>query len=375
MKKRPRILVLLEGGDAYPSGIVRGLVYRDHFAAAGYDAVYLNRRLPALARLIHQPPRLLGPFTSRPPGSLGVYAAMEVLSRAYEHRIFSVARRCDLVYMSKVRSLRFVRRLRAATAAPLVLDFGDSIWLQRAGDSFNEVLRIVDAVTTDNEYTARHVRQHNKDCTVIPDTPQVEEFDRHRAAARRTSDGRPVTIGWIGSAQTLFNLFAAWPALERISAKWPDVRVRLVGTGSDHRLLPPFERVRWSARPSYDQQSMVQEVFGFDIGIFPMLNVENSVVRGALKATIYMAGEAAVVCSPIGQVPDVIEHGVNGLLARDDSEWEAALERLIADGNLRASIAANGLQTVRDRFTIASSFPILNGVVQRQLSRRATSTL
>lgn len=371
---RPRVLVLLEGGDAYPSGIVRGLAYREHFARAGYEAIYMNRRLPALARLIHRPPPLLGPLTSTRPVSLGIYAAMEVVARAYESRIFSMARTCDLVYMSKVRSLRFVGRLREATRAPLVLDFGDSVWLQREGEAFNEVLRLVDAVTTDNEFTARHVRQHNANCTVIPDTPQVHEFDRLRARHRRKASGDTLTIGWIGSPLTLFNLFAAWPALERVFRRQPQLRLRLVGTGSDRRLLPPFEHVRWSARPTYDQAGMIEEVLGFDIGLFPMLDVENSVVRGSLKAMVYMAGEAVPVCSPISDVPDVVTDGYNGFLADGTGEWTAKLERLVADGRLRHEMAANALATIRSRFTIESSFATLKNVLDGQLGRAGRET-
>lgn len=366
--RRPRLLVLLEGGNAYPSGVVRGLVYRQHLAAAGYDAVFMNRRMQTLARLIHRPPRLLAPLTSKPPGSLGIYGAMEIASRAYEHRIFAEARKCDVVYMSKVRSLRFVRALRAATRARIILDFGDSVWLQPGGGEFNEVLRIVDAVTTDNEYTARHVRQYNPNCTVIADTPQIEAFDARRQRSRRKAAEGAVTIGWIGSAQTAFNLYAAWPALERVFRRHPQVTLRLVGAGADPRLLPPFEHVRYTSRHAYDQEGMVDEVLGFDIGLFPMFDVENSVVRGALKAMIYMAGEAVPVCSPIGQIPDVIADGDNGFLAASDHEWERKLELLITDPRLRTNVAASSLATVRANFTIESSFAILKGVIDEQLA-------
>jgi hypothetical protein len=93
------------------------------------------------------------------------------------------------------------------------------------------------------------------------------------------------------------------------------VTVRLVGTGDDPALRPPFERVRYSAVPYYDQSTMIDEVLGMDIGLFPLQDVERSRVRGVLKAAIYMCGEAAVVASPVGQTPEVISNGVNGVLA------------------------------------------------------------
>src|SRR5436309_2926404 len=54
---RPRALVILEGGSLYPSGVVRALIYREHFARNGWEVVYRNRRFPFLAALVHKPPK------------------------------------------------------------------------------------------------------------------------------------------------------------------------------------------------------------------------------------------------------------------------------------------------------------------------------
>ena len=365
---RPRALVILEGGSLYPSGVVRALIYREHFERSGWEVVYRNRRFPFLAALVHKPPKFLSPLTTKGIGRLISYALMEGAALLFEPFLVAKARRCDVVYLAKVKSLRLIRKLKARAKPPVVLDFTDSAWLHEfTGEHFDDMLRLADAVTTDNDYTARYVRRFNERCTVVPDAPQVEAFDERRSVLRRKASDDHVALGWIGTPGAAYNLYLIWPVLERLFVKHPNIRLRLIGVGHDERLLPPFERVRFSIRPTYDQASMIEELLAVDIGLFPMFDVEASVVRGVLKACVYMAGEAAVVASPVGQTVDVIRDGENGFLAAGGAEWEEKLSALIDSAPLRRKLTAAGLETVRSSFTIGASFSILDGVLRRQL--------
>ena len=80
---------------------------------------------------------------------------------------------------------------------------------------------------------------------------------------------------------------------------------------------------------------MIKETLSMDIGLFPLDDSVSSEVRGILKATIYMCGEVAVICSPVGQLNDFITEGYNGLLANGKNEWGEKLELLILDIALR----------------------------------------
>jgi glycosyltransferase involved in cell wall biosynthesis len=243
-----------------------------------------------------------------------------------------------------------------------VLDFGDAVWLPgRAGENFNEVLRNVHAVTTDNELTADYVKRINPNCTVIPDSPQVERFDQIRSGKEKKDS--TITLGWVGSPLTAYNLFVIWEALERLFAKYPNLHLRLLGVGKNGGLLPPFERISYSGRATYSQAEMIDEVLQMDIGLFPLQDVESSRVRGVLKATVYMAGQAVAVCSPVGQCVDLIKDGVNGMLAATPEEWEQKIEQLILDPGLRQKIAAEGLATVRKEFTVAAAFAKLQNIL------------
>ena len=354
-----RLLVVLEAGDRWPSGVVRGLAYRELFASHGFSTTFVARQPLEMMDWVDGPHSIYHRLLIRP------FVKKRLLSRAAtasEQRILRLARDADVVYLSKVYSYPFVHALCSETNARVVYDFGDAVWFMTEPAEFNELLRMVDAVTTDNEATAEYVRAFNPNCTVIPDAPQIEEFDKRRAELGNKSDDR-IVIGWIGSPSTTYNLYVIWEALEELFLKHPQLHLRLVGVGNDLQYLPPFERVDFSCRPSYNQAQMIEEVFGMHIGLFPLQNVEKCRVRGFLKAAVYMSGQASVVTSPIGQCLDIIQEGVNGLFAGSTQEWIDKIEMLISDKDLRNRLAHNGLETVRSQFRLDQSFAKLKEVL------------
>ena len=361
-KKKLRVLMVLEAGDLYPSGTIRGLIYRDYFERDGHFVSFVSRLNVPFLRLMNTPPRWLR-FLQR--FSIGLRLIEYVgrkLTQNSENAALSMAKDFGVVYMSKVTSYGFVDRMRRATAARIVLDFGDAIWLPRYRiERFDQLIRTVDAVTTDNSATAEYVKQFNPNCVVIPDCPQVEVFDRARGHMAKRGDGERIVIGWVGTRSTAYNLYVAWEALERLFARHANLELRLVGAAPSD--LPPFERIRYTCTPSYDQAQMVEEVLRMDIGLFPLQDVEACRVRGVLKATVYMSGEAVAVCSPVGQCRDLIRDGINGMLAATPDEWEAKIERLIADPSLRRRITAEALGTVRSEFTVEESYRRLRSVL------------
>jgi glycosyltransferase involved in cell wall biosynthesis len=354
-----RVLVILEAGDVFPSGTIRALVYREFLTADGYEVRYVSRLQPGLRRFIQSPDPWASPVV-RVFGGL-LHRLERAVARVRELGILAIARRYDTIFMSKVASHSLITGLRRRGQARLVLDFGDALWLSsRRNDRFVDTLRTVDAVTTDNEHTAAYVRTVQPRCTVIPDCPQVERFDERR----KTHPGRPtdtIVIGWVGTPSTTHNLFVVWEALERLFASHSGLQLRLLG--ADPKLLPPFERIRWSTRIRYSQAEMVDEVLGMHIGLFPLQDVQAARVRGVLKACVYMAGEVAVVASPVGQSAEFIRPGVNGLLAASTDAWCEALERLIADPALRGCLVANGLAQVRQEFSVRDSYALLRPIL------------
>jgi glycosyltransferase involved in cell wall biosynthesis len=281
-------------------------------------------------------------------------------------RITRMAAQYDAIVLVKVSGLRFVESIRRCARGLLVYDLSDAVWLPHFGDTYSDIrqiLRTVDVVTWDYRYTLEFARQYNSNTRPWPAASQVELFDESRGRPKPSvTDGR-LTLGWVGSDGTVFSLYKIWEALEHVFAAHPNLHLRLLGVGTDKSRWPHFERVSYSVLPSYSPRQMVEEVLKMDIGLFPLFDVQDSCVRGFLKALVYMSGEAAVIASPCGQVPEVIQDGVNGMLANSTQEWVEKLERFITDHELRRRIASAGLETARRDYGLERSFEALLGAL------------
>jgi L-malate glycosyltransferase len=83
-----------------------------------------------------------------------------------------------------------------------------------------------------------------------------------------------------------------------------------------------------------------------------------------------MACGCAVIASRVGGNPELVEHGVTGLLfpAGDSAGLAAALEALIADPSLREHLGRNAAESIRARFGAARSVAVMEQVYERYLS-------
>lgn len=354
-----RVLFVLEGAGIQE--VVRGKMYRPLLEARGVEAAYVSRRpVTPGSHLAGGQSRWARALSSSLEWRGWQFISDRVGTRFNHSRIAHMAAACDVIVLVKVRSLSLVQEIRRRFRGRLVYDMGDALWLPNHAAMYPDleaILKSVDCVTTDNEFALSEARRYNSHVALWPPTSQVELFDEVRSLypKSQTSD-RPVVLGWIGTPSTAFHLYHIWEVLEELFSKEDGVQLRLVGVGDDAGRVPPFEGVRYSTRPRYSSEDMVTEVLGMDIGLFPMFDVADAHVRGVLKALVYMAGEAAVVCSPRGECKTLIRDGENGFLANTHEEWLEKLTLLIRHSALRKRLAACGLATVRSRYSLQQSF-------------------
>jgi glycosyltransferase involved in cell wall biosynthesis len=137
----------------------------------------------------------------------------------------------------------------------------------------------------------------------------------------------------------------------------------IVGDGSDrgrleelveelelgkHLTLAPY-------RPQEEIRRLFQEAAVFALPcIFP-LDGNVDVIPLVLQEA--MAMEQPVVSTPISGIPELIQHGNNGLLVpeKDHEALAAALEALLADTELSRRLGVAGRETVRSHFDVAAN--------------------
>lgn len=360
-----KILIITEAGDAYPSGKIRAFIYKDLFLKNGYDVKFKSCLIPFITKFYVNNNAIVLLLKRTGIFHFFHFLNSKIFRQINIFFILLFSKKYDIIYLQKIFSLKLVSKLRKTGRARLIYDLNDGLWLptwhDTTGGDIEQILISVDAITCDNPFGIEYAKKLNSNSYLIPDSPQVELFDLYRNKFKRNSG---ITIGWVGTPGTLFNLYSIWEPLESIFKQFDHVHLRIVGGGNDISLLPPFENVRYSVKPFYSQTELIEEVLKMDIGLFPLFHVENSMARGILKAAVYMSGEVAVIGSAVGQSVELIRDGVNGMLASNNSEWEEKLEQLISNIELRKKIARSGLETVRSNFTIASNFEKLLSVFE-----------
>ena len=136
-------------------------------------------------------------------------------------------------------------------------------------------------------------------------------------------------------------------------------RVRILGEGPMRAELDALARelrlgglVDWS--PFVPQHSMPDEYGASTIVVLPSLGSEEGL--GLTLVEALLAG-AAVIGTPAGGIPEVVEHERTGLIARDGDAVDLAdrIAQLLGDAPLRARLTAAGAEHARRTFAADAS--------------------
>ena len=214
----------------------------------------------------------------------------------------------------------------------------------------------VDVCTCTTEALADHLRRLNRPVWVLPNGFDDATAARSRLA-RRTVDAGPgssavVRIGYAAGSRTHQRDFALIaPAVAQVLRGHPDVRLVLFRDAFDLDEFPEFDELRgqveWRAVVALDD--LPDELARFDVNLAP-LEVGNPFceAKSALKFFEAALVDVPTVASPTEPFRQVIVPGTTGLLATTVPEWDAALEQLVGDAELRRRIGAAARRSVLD---------------------------
>jgi glycosyltransferase involved in cell wall biosynthesis len=196
----------------------------------------------------------------------------------------------------------------------------------------------------------------------VPPPPPVQAVGNASAMSAPSAAGestRPLVIGWIGSPSTSPYLHTIAPALRAVCEPGRAI-VKLVGTSDAAADFAfPCETSLW------DEAREIDDLHGFDIGIMPLPDQPWERGKCGYKLLQYMACGKPVIASPVGANCEIVQPGVNGLLAGTHDEWVAALDTLLRDANLRARYGRAGRTTVEQRYSLDMAAPQLVSILRR----------
>ena len=267
----------------------------------------------------------------------------------------------DLLFIQKVifpapfRWLLGLRRLRIA------YDFDDAIfttevrdgnwlsaWKQRRNRSgLPGMLRLADLVFVENDYTSGYAASFCANIAIITGPIDTIRYSPLSTAADRDR-GKPLVLGWIGSATTISYLEVIRSPLQQLGRRFPNLRLSIVGAETQIEGVN-VESAAWSL------ENEVEQLAAFDIGLMPMPDDPWTRGKGGYKLLQYMSMGLPVVTSPVGINRQIVEDGAVGYVASSSREWEDRLAELIEDSELRSTMGARGRARVEADYSLELS--------------------
>jgi glycosyltransferase involved in cell wall biosynthesis len=254
---------------------------------------------------------------------------------------------------------RAVRSALLASGKPLVYETDDCLpeipdFIRKPhyrawGPDIHDWAGRVDAVTVPTPELAAYFAPHASRVEILPNL--VTARTRPEALARRPSTSGPIHIGYAGNPGHRGDLAMVVPALLRILERRPEVHLHFFGAVPDG--FPAHERVGVTAVDfNYDAFPARLASFGWHFALAPL--VDNTFNRCVSPLKYYEYGALAIpgIFSPRPAYAQVRD-GETGLIAADDAAaWEAAIDRLCDDVELRERLAANAHRDVRERYLL-----------------------
>ena len=197
-----------------------------------------------------------------------------------------------------------------------------------------------------------------REVTLIPNGVDARSFHPlprdARLAAELGLGDRPV-VGFVGEARAKKGLATLLLAFRELAAR-RDADLLLAGgvrKGEDRDLFNVFCKqnpgLRIHSLPDAPLAQMPAVYSLIDVLALPSTHdgLPNALLEG-------MACGRAIAATPAGGIPDALVDGQNGLLVPvgNPETLAAALEKLLADGELRTRLGAAARATVAERFTL-----------------------
>ncbi len=211
-------------------------------------------------------------------------------------------------------------------------------------ETFRSNFKKADMVTCTTPELAEEFKKINPNTIILPNCiapewfPTIPEFK-----------DKEIRICWQGGASHYEDLFFIQPVIERILKKHDNVKFVFFG---DSRFMGLFKncdqnKIEWNTWCGLDVYPYKLSLLNCDIGLCPLVDNTFNRAKSAIKWMEYSMVGMATVAANIPPYSSAIKNEETGILCNEDEKaWEDAIERLIADRNLRIKLSDNAKQDV-----------------------------
>jgi glycosyltransferase involved in cell wall biosynthesis len=272
-----------------------------------------------------------------------------------------VADTCDLLLIIRLYDGRAFRLAEQFTLAgkPVIFETDDNYFALKQSESGIEhvtwqnrdleaIATISDAVIVYSTESLRAFSPFNRNTHILP-AFQVLEFG---ALDKSPDNPEMMTIGYMGSLDRDIDFEFLTDALSQILDERKDVRLQFAGfipqqlVGRPNVSHIPFQS-------SYRDFMASVRGWRWDIGLAPLAETSFNMSKTANKYREYGAAGIPAVYSDVPIYREVIDDGVNGVLAKNSSrEWKHAMLNLIDSPEHRKRIRDEAREDVAKRFPL-----------------------
>ena len=207
-------------------------------------------------------------------------------------------------------------------------------------NKIDSVMNYADMVLAGNNYILERAKLSSDDVKLFPTVVDIKKF----------KNPKPIkddifTVGWIGSPGTAKYLMLIEDALRELSLD-KNIRINLVGANKINLKGVSVNHIKW------DEDSEVEEISKFDIGIMPLPDDLWERGKCGFKLIQYLSCNIPVVGSPVGVNQEIIINGVNGFQANNTYEWIKYIRLLNDDRDLILEMGKNGRRFVEEKYSL-----------------------
>jgi len=238
---------------------------------------------------------------------------------------------------------------------PMAFDFDDAIWIPNTSQSnrwtlafksygnTSKLIRMSSLVFAGNAFLAEYARSCGGNAVVQIMPTTIDTEGHHNKLAKPSEE--TFVVGWTGSHSTLTYLDDLKPTMELLAAEFPLKWVVV----SD--LCPKFECPFLEFRP-WSKESEVESLLDFHVGVMPLRHDAWAEGKCGFKALQYLALGIPALISPVGVNCEIVQHGKNGYLCSDASEWLHCLRLLAKDKALLQSLSKETRQGIVEKYSV-----------------------
>jgi glycosyltransferase involved in cell wall biosynthesis len=213
-----------------------------------------------------------------------------------------------------------------------------------------------DLVTVSTRSLRDYLLPFNQNIEVIPNYLD-DSLWQMKQPSQTVAENGAITIGYMGGHSHQPDLQMVLPALLEIHEKFPQkIRFHFWGINTPPELAP-FSDLDWCPPKSFEYSEFAKyfQTQSADIMIAPLCeNIFNS-CKSSIKYLEYSAIGVPGVYSNVNPYSEIITDGIDGLLAKNSSEWVNQLSRLIENQELRVKIVVNAQKKINEKWLLSGN--------------------